>query len=121
MSKSAGKRRNIYVDPPKSESKTCLIHGPGYSSDEWKVLGDFGSKYVEIRPTKDCGQNPLPRNKFNRHKENSDIVNSALDEALLHENEQLITVKEANENVDSDFDENKLYHIENISLEDTKE
>ena len=30
MSESTGKRRKIYVDHPKGESKTCLIHGPGY-------------------------------------------------------------------------------------------
>ena len=32
-----------------------------------------------------------------------------------------IAMKEAHENVESDFDDNKLNQIENMSLEDTKE
>ena len=40
MSESTGKRRKMYVYHPKDGSKlTCLIHGPGHSSDECKVLG----------------------------------------------------------------------------------
>ena len=57
--KSAGRRRNIYVDRSERKSKTCLIHGPGYSSDECKVLGDFGAKYAKGKPTKDHG-NRIP-------------------------------------------------------------
>ena len=35
MSESADKRRNSYVDHHKDISnQTCLIHGPGHSSDE---------------------------------------------------------------------------------------
>ena len=45
------KRKKRYVDLLKGESKTCLIYGPVNSSDESKVLGDFGSMYVKIRPT----------------------------------------------------------------------
>ena len=41
-----------------------------------KVLGDFGSKYIKIRPTKDRRNDPVPRNKFNRKQENNAIVNS---------------------------------------------
>ena len=53
-SKSAGKIRKRYVDHPKDRSKlTFLIHGPGHSSDECKVLGYFGSKYYKIRPDKE--------------------------------------------------------------------
>ena len=44
-----------------------------------------------------------------------------MDEILLHENKKVITAKEAPENIQSDFDENNLYQIENMSLEDTKE
>ena len=55
ISESSGKRRKIYVDYPMGKSKTCLIHGPGNSSDECKVLGDFGSKYAKTGRTKDCG------------------------------------------------------------------
>ena len=60
---STGKRRKRHVDIPTGKSKTCLIHGPGHSSEECKVLGDFGTKYVNIRPIKDRGSNPVPRKK----------------------------------------------------------
>ena len=44
-----------------------------------------------------------------------------MDEILLHENKKASAVKEAPENIESDFDENKLYQIDNMSLEYTKE
>ena len=45
MSESVVKRRKRYADQPKDISKlTCLIHGPGHSSDKLKVLDDFGTK-----------------------------------------------------------------------------
>ena len=40
---------------------------------------------------------------------------------MLHENEKVSAKKKEHENVDSDFDNNELYHIENMSLEDNKE
>ena len=30
---SAGKRRKSHVDSPTGKSKTCLVHGPGHSSE----------------------------------------------------------------------------------------
>ena len=78
----------IYLDHPKGESKTCLIHGPGISSYECKVLGDFGSKYVKIRTNEDCGHDTIPRKKFNSQEENNDIVSSVVDEILLRENQK---------------------------------
>ena len=44
-----------------------------------------------------------------------------MDEILLHENEKMSAVKEAPEDVEHDFYENKIYQIENISLENTEE
>ena len=44
MGESAGKRQKRYVDHPTDKSKIILIYGPGNSSDECKVLGDFGAK-----------------------------------------------------------------------------
>ena len=47
MSEIAGKRRKMYLDHLNDRSKlTCLIHDPGHSSDECKVLGRFGNKYA---------------------------------------------------------------------------
>ena len=57
MSESARNHRKSYVDHSKDTSRpTRLIHRPGNSSDEYKVLGDIGSKYSKIRHTKDRGQ-----------------------------------------------------------------
>ena len=53
MGKSPINDIKMYVDHLMDVSKqTYLIHGPGHSSDECMVLGDFGSKYSKIRPTK---------------------------------------------------------------------
>ena len=51
---------------------------------------------------------PVPRDKFNRQQENNVIVNNVVDEILPRENEKLSVMKEAHENVESDFDDNKL-------------
>ena len=67
MSEGSENCRKIYVDYPKRKSKpTCLIHEPGHSSYECKILGDFGSKYVKSRPTKDRGHNLVPIKIFIR-------------------------------------------------------
>ena len=67
MSDSNGKHRKMFVDHPNDRSKhTCLIHSPGHSPDECKVLGDVGSKYSKSKPSKDCGHYPATKNKFNR-------------------------------------------------------
>ena len=58
--------------------------------------------------------------KSNSQKENNNIVNSAVDEILLHENQKVSAKRDAHENVESDFDASKLYQIYNMSLEDTK-
>ena len=44
-----------------------------------------------------------------------------MNEILLHENEKVNATKEAHENVESDFDDNEICQIGNMSLEDTKE
>ena len=66
-------------------------------------MGDFVSRYVKNRPTKYRGHNPVPRNLFNRQKENDSIVNSEVDEIFLHENQNLSAENETHENVESDF------------------
>ena len=120
MSERSGKRRKIYVDHPKGGSKTCHIYGPGHSSYECKVLGDFGYNYIRIITSKDRGHNPVPKNKLNMHQEDNYIVNSAMDEILLHENQMVSSEKEAPENIECDFYDNEIYQVENMSLEDTK-
>ena len=80
---SAGKRRKRHVDSPTGKIKNCLIHGPGHSSEECKVVGDFETKYANSRPTKDGRNIPMPRKKIDRHQENNAIVKNAVDEILL--------------------------------------
>ena len=52
-----------HVDSSKSESQNCLIQGPGNASDKCKVLEDFGTKYARGKPSKDYGNNHVPRKK----------------------------------------------------------
>ena len=74
MIERAGKRRKIYVDNPKGKSKpTSIIHVPGNSLDEYKVLGDFFYKYPKIRPIDDRGNDPAKGIFFNRQQENNHI------------------------------------------------
>ena len=58
-SDSVRKRRERYVDHTKYTSKpTCLINGPGHSSDECRFFREFSSNYSKIRPIKDHNQDP---------------------------------------------------------------
>ena len=63
MGESDGKCRKRYVD-----CLSGIIHSHGHYSDECKVLGDFGDKYVKYKPTKDSGNHTVPRNKFNKQQ-----------------------------------------------------
>ena len=56
------KAQKKYVDCPSGEMKIYIIHGPGHSSNECKVLVDFGAKYAKGKPTKDRGNHSVPRN-----------------------------------------------------------
>ena len=76
----AGKRNKRYVDRLKSASKHCMIHELGYSSDKCKFLGEFGTKYVVARHTKDRGSNPIPKRGFQKKQENHIIIDNMVDE-----------------------------------------
>ena len=57
--------RKRYVHHNKDRSQlSCLIHGPGHSSYQDKVLGGFGTNYVKDRPTKYCRQYPATKKRF---------------------------------------------------------
>ena len=121
MSESADKRRKIYVDYPKGKYKpTCLIHGPGHSSDKYKVLGDFGSKYAKIRHANNRGHNNKNRNKYTRQQYNNTIVNIAVDEIILQENNKVSSRTEAQDIIESEFDDNNLYRVDNMSLKEKR-
>ena len=57
---------------------------------------------------------------ININQDNNAIVNSEVDEILLHENQKVSAEKEAHENIESDFYENKTNWIDNMSLDDKK-
>ena len=57
MIKRDGIHKKRYVNHPRDQSKlTCLIRGPGHSSDECKVLSYFVSKNTKSRLNKERSQ-----------------------------------------------------------------
>ena len=116
-----GNIRKRYLEYPKGKSKNCFIHGPEHSSYESKVLGDFFFKYVKSRPTKDQNHDPVIRKEFNRQQENNDFSNIAVDGILPHKNKKVSDENKAPENIESKFDDNEFYLIDNMRLEYTKE
>ena len=70
-------------------------------------------------PTPDHRSSPVPRGGVNRHKENNSIVNNSVDEIILAQ-KLSVTNHEAPEFLDSDYDANYLYKVENMSLKETK-
>ena len=83
-------------------------------------MGDFGSKYSKIRPTYGHGHDPATINKLNRQKEKKYIVNHAVDEIILQKNNKVIAEAGSHENIESEIDENDLYQIGNMSLNENK-
>ena len=110
MSDISVKHRKMYVDHPKDISKhTCLIHGPGNSSYEFKVLGDFGSKQSKFSPNKERGHEPATKKKFNIHQDNNTVVNYVVDEIILDENNKVSAEDESHEIIYSKIYENDIY------------
>ena len=60
-------------------------------------------------------------NKFNRKQDNNAIVKQAYDEILLQKNNKVSAQEESHQNIESDFGENNLYQIGNMSLDNNKE
>ena len=58
--------------------------------------------------------------KINRPHENNSIVNNVVNEILLHETQKVIAAREAQFVLEYDYDENDLYQVERMSLEETK-
>ena len=84
-------------------------------------MGDFVYKYSKSSFTKDRGHDPVTRNIFNPQQENNTIGNHAVDEIILQENNIVSAEAEAHENIESELDENDIYHIDSMSLDDRKE
>ena len=84
----------------------------------WETLVLSMLKSDLLRTT---GTIPYQKHIFNRQQWNNYIINSALYEILLYGNKKISAVKESPENVEYNFYENKIYQIDNMSIEDTKE
>ena len=89
---STGKRRKWYLDRSKSASKTCIIHGSGQSYGEFKVLGEFETKYAAAYPGKDRGSNPIPSKRFQKKQDNHTIINNVVDELHMIESKKVNAV-----------------------------
>ena len=59
--------------------------------------------------------------KINSQQENNAIINNVVDEILLNQTKKVSSAREAQEFLDSDYDDDYLYQIENMSLKETKE
>ena len=109
----------IYVDKQKDRSKiNFLIHVPVHSSDERKVLGDFFNKYYKGRPTKDYRQEPATKKNIGWQQYNNDIVQHTADEIILKDNLKLSVRGKTHENTDDEVNEDDLYDLDQISLDD---
>ena len=86
---------------------TFPIHGPGNSSDNCKILINFGSKYAKSRPNKELRQDPANKNKVEIQQDNNYIVQHAVDEIILQEKNAKCKY-ETHENIDSEVDEYDL-------------
>ena len=91
-------------------------------------MGDFGTRYANIRPTKESGSSPVIRGEINRQQENNTFnwqqennatVNNAVDGILLTQKVSA-TNHEALEILDSSYDANYLYEVDKMSLGYTK-
>ena len=91
MVKRAGKCKQRYVNHPRDWLQlTYLIYGPGHSSDEWKGIYDFGTKYAKVRNFKKRSQEPTSNKDIGKNKDVNAIVQQEVDEIILQENKNKI-------------------------------
>ena len=89
-----------------------MIHGPGHSSDECKVFGEFGTSYAAPQPTNSHGSNPIPRKGFQKNQENLNIIDNMVDELHMVESKNIGAVNhEVLQLLESDYDKNDLYQV----------
>ena len=98
-----------------------MIHGAGNCYDEYKVLDEFGTKYDAAQTSKDHGSDPIPRKRLWKKQENHTIINNVVDELRMIESKKASAVNNETQDVfESDYDENGLYQVENMSIDETK-
>ena len=102
--------------------KTCIVHGIAHSSNYSRVLKQFGTKYAAAQSTKYHWNNPVTRKIFQKKQENHAIINYVMDEILFNEPQKVSYVNhEAPEFLDNYKNENDLYQVKNMILDETKE
>ena len=87
----------------------------------WGHGWDIGSKYAKIRHYNNRGHNPSNKNEYTRQQYNNSVVNSAVDDIIFQEYNKVSSGTESQEIIESEFDENDLYRIDNMSIEEKKE
>ena len=119
MSKSTGKLRKIHIYHPKDILQlTCTNYGPGNYSDECTALGDFGSNYSKVRPTKYQRQETTIKKTYGRQQENNAIVQHAVDDIFLQDKDKLSVEDETHKNIDGEVDEDELYNLEQMVFDE---
>ena len=84
MIKHTGKWKQTYIDHQIDQLKlTCIIHGPGNSPDEFKVLNNVSSKYTKVRPSKEHRHKPAFKKIFGKEQDKNYMVQHAVDEIIL--------------------------------------
>ena len=64
---------------PPEQKNTCLLHGPGHSSEDYKVLTFYSEKYAAQRPhkpTDECSGGKPKRGKVVEFDDNTQEVNT---------------------------------------------
>ena len=63
---------------------------------------------------------PYQGKKINKQLENNTIINNVIVDILLNETQKVGAAREATDVLDSDYDDNYLYQVDKMSLEETK-
>ena len=113
MGKCTGKCKQIYVDRSgKISQTTCIINGPGHSSDEYKMLNDFDNIYTKVRPFKERRKEPATKKEYGKKQYVYDIFQHTVDDIILQEteNEKLSVKSETQhyENTNSEIDKKSV-------------
>ena len=82
---------------------------------------NLGLSMLKESLTRTAGTTRYQGRKINRQQENNAIINDAVDEILLNETKKLSAANhEAPEFLENDDNDNDLYQVENMSLDEKK-
>ena len=99
-----------------------MIHGLVHYSDECMFFDEFGAKYAAYYHTKNHGSNPISKRGFQIKQANHTIIENMVDEIHMVESKNVSAVNhDAPEFLETQYDENNLYQVENMSLDETEE